>query len=135
MFQLSPTVRPLKYAVTNVINNVIFSSLISCKTGFHWMILSFLFFTSNISLSQDLNKKITIKLKNRQLIEVIGEISEKGHIFFSYNPQIIPSDNKKATITYGYNNHNEPVVGDECPTKYRLDWEKGTHSGTIYLFL
>jgi hypothetical protein len=59
--------------------------------------LVFLFFTSNISLSQDLNKKITIKIKNRQLIEVIGEISEKGHIFFSYNPQIIPTD-KKITV-------------------------------------
>jgi hypothetical protein len=47
----------------------------------------------------------------------------------------IPSDSKKATITFGYNDLNEPVSGDECPTKYRLDWEKGTHSGTIYLFL
>ncbi len=47
----------------------------------------------------------------------------------------IPSDDKKATITFGYNNNNEPMVGDECPTKYRLDWQKGTHSGTIYLFL
>ena len=45
----------------------------------------------------------------------------------------IPSDSKKATITFGYNDLNEPVVGDECPTKYRLDWEKGTHSGTVYL--
>jgi hypothetical protein len=47
----------------------------------------------------------------------------------------IPADSKKATITFGYNDHNDPVVGDECPTKYRLDWEKGTHSGTIYLWL
>jgi hypothetical protein len=47
----------------------------------------------------------------------------------------IPSDSKKATITFGYNSNNEPVVGDECPTKYRLDWEKGTHSGTVYLWL
>jgi hypothetical protein len=47
----------------------------------------------------------------------------------------IPSDDKKATITFGYNSNNEPVVGDDCPTKYRLDWEKGTHSGTVYLWL
>jgi hypothetical protein len=47
----------------------------------------------------------------------------------------IPSYDKKATITFGYNSNNEPVVGDECPTKYRLDWEKGTHSGTVYLWL
>jgi hypothetical protein len=47
----------------------------------------------------------------------------------------IPADDKKATITFGYNNQNEPVVGDECPTKYRLDWEKGSNSGTVYLWL
>ena len=47
----------------------------------------------------------------------------------------IPAADKKATITFGYNSQNEPVQGDECPTKYRLDWEKGTHSGTIYLWL
>jgi hypothetical protein len=47
----------------------------------------------------------------------------------------IPADSKKATITFGYNSNNEPIVGDECPTKFRLDWEKGTHSGTVYLWL
>lgn len=47
----------------------------------------------------------------------------------------IPAADKKATVTFGYNSQNEPVQGDECPTKYRLDWEKGTHSGTVYLWL
>jgi hypothetical protein len=47
----------------------------------------------------------------------------------------IPADSKKATITFGYNSNNEPIVGDECPTKYKLDWEKGTQSGTVYLWL
>jgi len=47
----------------------------------------------------------------------------------------IPSDSKKATITFGYDDNNQPVPDGTCPTKYRLDWEKGTHSGTIYLFL
>ena len=47
----------------------------------------------------------------------------------------IPGADKKATITFGYNSQNEPVQGDECPTKYRLDWEKGTNSGTVYLWL
>lgn len=47
----------------------------------------------------------------------------------------IPSDNKGATITWGYNIHNEPITGDECPTKYKVDWYKNNQSGTMYLFL
>lgn len=45
----------------------------------------------------------------------------------------IPSDNKSATITYGYNDNNEPIVGDECPTRYRVDWQRNNNSGTSYL--
>lgn len=45
----------------------------------------------------------------------------------------IPSDNKSATITFGYNDNNEPIVGDECPTRYRVDWQKNNASGTSYL--
>jgi hypothetical protein len=45
----------------------------------------------------------------------------------------IPSAQKKATITYGYNNQNQPIAPGECPTRYRVDWEKGNHSGTIFL--
>jgi len=47
----------------------------------------------------------------------------------------IPSMEKSATITFGYNDNNEPIQGDECPTRFRVDWVKGSHSGTIYLEL
>jgi hypothetical protein len=47
----------------------------------------------------------------------------------------IPSKDKKATITFGYDNNNQLVVNGDCPTKYKLDWEQGTHSGTVYLYL
>jgi hypothetical protein len=47
----------------------------------------------------------------------------------------IPSAEKMATITYGFNSNNEPIQGDECPTKYKVDWQKGTQSGTVYLWL
>jgi hypothetical protein len=47
----------------------------------------------------------------------------------------IPSDTKSATITFGYDNSNNLITGSSCATKYKLDWVKGTHSGTIYLFL
>ena len=47
----------------------------------------------------------------------------------------IPSDSKGATLTFGYNNNDEPVTGNDCPTKYKVDWYKGSKSGTLYLFL
>ncbi|HEX7412063.1 MAG TPA: hypothetical protein VF298_07995 [Bacteroidales bacterium] len=47
----------------------------------------------------------------------------------------IPSKSKSATITFGYNSNNEPITGDECPTKYRVDWQRNGNSGTIYVLL
>lgn len=47
----------------------------------------------------------------------------------------IPSASKSATLTFGYNSNNEPITGDECPTKYRVDWQQNNNSGTIYLWL
>jgi hypothetical protein len=45
----------------------------------------------------------------------------------------IPSASQSATITYGFNDNNEPISGDECPTRYRLDWQWNNQSGTSYL--
>ena len=47
----------------------------------------------------------------------------------------IPSDNKSATITFGYNNNNQPISNGECPTRYKVDWVKNGKSGTIFLSL
>lgn len=47
----------------------------------------------------------------------------------------IPSDSKSATITFGYDSNDQLVTGSNCATKYKLDWVKGTKSGTIYLAL
>jgi len=47
----------------------------------------------------------------------------------------IPSASKSATLTFGYNSNNEPISGDDCPTKYRVDWQHNNNSGTIYLWL
>jgi hypothetical protein len=44
----------------------------------------------------------------------------------------IPSGDKSATITFGYNTNNEPIVGDECPTRYRVDWQRNNKSGTSF---
>ncbi|MBM3404588.1 MAG: hypothetical protein FJY10_06825 [Bacteroidetes bacterium] len=47
----------------------------------------------------------------------------------------IPTDNKGATLTFGYDSNNQPVTGNDCPTKYRVDWYKNGYSGTVYLWL
>ncbi len=59
----------------------------------------------------------------------------------SYDPcsgqkkMTIPSQNKGATLTFGYDSNDQPISGDACPSKYKVDWYKGSNSGTIYLFL
>lgn len=45
----------------------------------------------------------------------------------------IPSVSKSATITFGYNSNNEPIVPGECPTRFKVDWVNGNQSGTFYL--
>jgi len=47
----------------------------------------------------------------------------------------IPSKSATSTVTFGYNDNNQPIGEGECPTKYRLDWEHNGNSGTVYLFL
>ena len=47
----------------------------------------------------------------------------------------IPADSKSATLTFGYDSNNQPVTGNDCPVKYKLDWQKNNHSGTVYLWL
>ncbi len=48
-------------------------------------------------IAQNLNKKITIEAHDQPMGEVIKQISEKGNILFSYNPESLPTD-KKITI-------------------------------------
>ncbi|MDT8394361.1 MAG: hypothetical protein RQ761_10975 [Bacteroidales bacterium] len=45
----------------------------------------------------------------------------------------LPADNLKATATFGFNHQNKPVMGNDCPTRYRLRWQQHGHSGTIFL--
>lgn len=38
---------------------------------------------------------------------------------------------KTVTLTFGYKN-NAPVTGTDCPTQFKVDWVKGTYSGSFY---
>jgi len=46
---------------------------------------------------------------------------------------MIPSDDKQATLTFGYDDNNQLVTDGSCPSRYKVDWEKGTQSGTLYI--
>ncbi len=52
---------------------------------------------ANEVFAQDLQQRISLDAHELPLVDVINQISEKGHILFSYNPQSIPLD-KKITI-------------------------------------
>ena len=45
----------------------------------------------------------------------------------------IPSKSKSATITFGFDDNNQPIVGDNCPTRYKIDWTQNNKSGTSFL--
>ena len=51
-----------------------------------------------------------------------------GILRYSY-----PQEALLATVTFGYNDNNEPISGSECPTHYKLDWGQQGQSGTIFL--
>lgn len=45
----------------------------------------------------------------------------------------IPEESLSATVTFGFNNQNKPITGNDCPTRYRLMWQQHGQSGTIFL--
>jgi hypothetical protein len=47
----------------------------------------------------------------------------------------IPSLDMGATLTFGFDSNNQPISGDDCPTKYKLDWHHNGNSGTVFLWL
>jgi len=67
---------------------------------FRSIFLLFIVSCSLQSFSQNLEKKITLKAREKPLGELLLEISRKGNINFSYNPQSIPIE-KPVTIHAG----------------------------------
>ncbi len=45
----------------------------------------------------------------------------------------IPGKSKKATVTFGFDDNNQPVTCDTWPDRYRVDWEVNGQTGTVYL--
>jgi len=68
------------------------------KPVFQLLFTCLMLLAGTSAFAQNLNKKITLEVHNQPLGEVIRQISQKGDILFSYNPNRIPLD-KKITIT------------------------------------
>ncbi len=58
------------------------------------LLLIFLLFSSSLAVSQNLQQKITVKIKDKPISEVLKEISQLSGIDFSYNPQMVPVDKR-----------------------------------------
>lgn len=46
---------------------------------------------------------------------------------------IIPEESIEATATFGFNNSNQAISGNECPTRYKLHWRQHGHSGNVFI--
>jgi len=70
----------------------------SRKIAYRTLCTCLLLIAGCVAFAQNLDQKITIKAKNQPLREVIEQISKKGAILFSFNPQAIPINNKITVI-------------------------------------
>jgi hypothetical protein len=69
--------------------------------------------------AQNLDKKISLDARNQPLGDVIKQISEKGDILFSYNPQIIPVNKKITCIAHNTSLQN---IFDKVFTSNGIDY-------------
>jgi hypothetical protein len=47
--------------------------------------------------------------------------------------QTIVPEGMISTITYGFDNNNQPAAAGTCPIRYKLEWQHKNKSGVIYL--
>jgi len=93
-------------------------------TKYNNKLLLFLVFTlmCNMLHAQliNVNKKISIKAKNKQLSEVLKEITSKSGIMFSYSPNIIPE-----TTLISLKAKEKPVkeLLDEIANNVQINWQ------------
>ncbi len=69
--------------------------------------------------AQDLTRQISIHVKNMPMGEVLRLISKEGKVYFSYNPQQIPVDQK---VTLKFRNQPLNLILDELKAKTGVDY-------------
>lgn len=88
-------------------------------SNLRFFLFALLFFISTTSHPQDLSKKITLKLKNCSLADVLNEISKLGKINFSYSPQVIPVD---KILTVKVKDETIKEILDDILIKNEIDY-------------
>jgi hypothetical protein len=83
------------------------------------LIIAFLLFLPRLSVSQDLNQKISFSLRNVALSEVLTKITEISKINFSYSPQLIRLDKK---VSVKVKNKNLSEILDVVLKKNGIDY-------------
>jgi len=86
---------------------------------YSFLIVVLFFFNTHLSYAQDLSKKVSIKMKDKPLNEVINEISKQGNINFSYSSQIITIDKR---ISIKAKNKSIKEILDEVLLKNGIDY-------------
>jgi hypothetical protein len=82
--------------------------------------LFFLIFLSPV-LSQDLQRKITLKMTDKPISEVLNEITRQSEINFSFNPQILPVDKH---ISVHSRNKSVAIILDEILKPLGIVYQK-----------
>ncbi|MEI6681358.1 MAG: TonB-dependent receptor [Bacteroidota bacterium] len=73
------------------------TALMRPRLTFPLLLLLLVFIFSTRSFSQDLDKRISLKVIDKPVNEVLQEISRLGSVDFSFNPQVLPA-NMRVTI-------------------------------------
>jgi len=91
--------------------------IVNMKKTITLFLLTFLYLSSFSQINLD--KKITIVAKNKQLSEIIDEISNKANINFSYSSQQINSEQK---ITFIARNKPTKIIINQLFTDCNIDY-------------
>jgi hypothetical protein len=119
MSQLFQLAGLLKYQAASVTYKLSLSIFQRPGRSLRLPVLLFFLLISGHSFSQDLERKITIKARNSTIADILNEISEKGQVYFSYNPQILPTG---KNITIKATNLSIKLILKEVLNKNGLDY-------------
>jgi len=82
-------------------------------------VIFLLFFAAFVVPAQNLDRKITLRIKSKPLGEVINEIGQKANINFSYSTQNIPVE---KPVSIKARNASVRSILDELLKKYSIEF-------------
>ena len=95
------------------------AALIHPKFKYPLIFFLFIFLCSFHALSQDLQQRITLKIVNKPISEVLQQITRVGAVDFSYNPQALPMN---QLVTIDAKNKTVRDILDEVLVQHGIDY-------------